>query len=190
VKRAQASYRAAYLFSKLKITLTSVTPTTTYTPTRLPDCNPPLFQIKTNRIRQQDIRDDDNKLIPPWEYKNLLRPGTLAIFNVSLECFNLSGQNGFRRVRTPLIKDPSQIDFFKKKYYQMNMIKGHVLHKSKEPVKDFPNATITNPNNKKPTTNSPSLAAFTQIMNKTTETPQVKMHTSKSTTAVTSTTKK
>ena len=75
----------------------------------------------------------------------------------------------------------------------MNMIKGHVLHKSKEPVEDFLKPTITNPNRQKPTTNSPSLAAFTQTGNekrKTTKTPQVEMHTSKSTTAVTSTTKK
>ena len=83
VKRAQASYRAAYLFSKLKITLTSVTPGTTYTPTHLPDCTPPLFQIKTNRIRQ-DIRDDDNKLIPPWEYKKLATSRNAC----DLQCFS------------------------------------------------------------------------------------------------------
>ena len=41
VKRAQASYRAAYLFSKLKITITLMTPGATYTPTCLPDCTPP-----------------------------------------------------------------------------------------------------------------------------------------------------
>jgi len=75
----------------------------------------------------------------------------------------------------------------------MNMIKGQVLHKSNEPIEDSPTLVMTNPNTPKPTTNSPSLTAFSQIANKkrkATETLQIEIHSSTPTLRVASSTKK
>ena len=53
----------------------------------LSDHTGPLFQHVKAKLVQRDLRDLNNKLIPPWEQCDKLRPGTLVLVKAGLVCW-------------------------------------------------------------------------------------------------------
>ncbi|KAJ6473623.1 hypothetical protein C8R47DRAFT_987327 [Mycena vitilis] len=93
-----------------------------YEPSLLPDYGGPYFNHTKAKLVQQDIRDVQNNLIPPWKIYDALRPGTLVLLLVSLHCFLMNDENG---------KEPKQ-----RKIYQVNAHSIRVLSESDEPVEE------------------------------------------------------
>ncbi|TFK65648.1 hypothetical protein BDN72DRAFT_860493 [Pluteus cervinus] len=52
----------------------------------LPDYDAKIFALDDSRVIQQDIRDTNDCLIPPWETQYSLQPGNLLILQVRLSC--------------------------------------------------------------------------------------------------------
>lgn len=70
-----------------------------YIPTLLDDhSGAPVFRQATAKLVQFDIRDTENELIPAWETRKRLVPGTLVLCNVSMHCYNLMFNKRGRRV--------------------------------------------------------------------------------------------
>jgi hypothetical protein len=59
-----------------------------YEPTVLPDYGGDLFQHVNAKLRQLDIRNVENVLIPPQEWYSSLRRGTLVMIRATLHAFN------------------------------------------------------------------------------------------------------
>ncbi|KAF8059268.1 hypothetical protein FPV67DRAFT_1426587 [Lyophyllum atratum] len=87
-----------------------------YDPSVLPDYGGPYFNLVTNKLKQQDIRDPDDQLIAPWDAYSALRPGTLIMAECTLHAFLLRDGSGERRI------------------YQINAESIRVLDYSKEPL--------------------------------------------------------
>ena len=51
---------------------------------RLADHRGPFFQQTKAKLVQQDIRDFDDNLVPPWQMHNKLQPGTLVLVRATL----------------------------------------------------------------------------------------------------------
>ena len=66
-----------------------------YSPDLLPDyhCGS-YFQLKNAKLVQQDIWDDDNKLISPWEMYDKLRVGTIVLIDSTLKCWHIPNAGG------------------------------------------------------------------------------------------------
>lgn len=59
-----------------------------YEPMELPDYGGDLFQHEKAKLRQLDIRNVDNDLIPPKDWYSELRRGTLVMVRATLHAFN------------------------------------------------------------------------------------------------------
>ncbi|KAJ6568173.1 hypothetical protein B0H10DRAFT_2238259 [Mycena sp. CBHHK59/15] len=66
-----------------------------YDPRVLEDYGGLMFQHVNAKLLQLDIRDADNKLIPPWKQYAALRPGTLVLALVTIHIFTFK-DNGSR----------------------------------------------------------------------------------------------
>ncbi|KAJ6461570.1 hypothetical protein C8R47DRAFT_1080539 [Mycena vitilis] len=93
-----------------------------YEPSLLPDYGGAYFNHTKAKLVQQDVRDVQNNLIPPWKIYEALRPGTLVLLLVSLHCFLMNDENS---------KEPRQ-----RKIYQVNAHSIRVLSESDEPVEE------------------------------------------------------
>ncbi|KAF7372693.1 ATP-dependent DNA helicase [Mycena venus] len=60
-----------------------------YEPTLLEDCGGDYFSHVRSKLVQLDVCDVDNKLVGPWRYYEVLRPGTLVLVYASLHVFNM-----------------------------------------------------------------------------------------------------
>jgi hypothetical protein len=67
----------------------------------LPDYGGDIFQHETSKLRQLDLRDLDNSLIPPQQWYSKFNKGALVLVNATLHTFNIDEQN--RRVRNSYI---------------------------------------------------------------------------------------
>ncbi|KAG1795860.1 hypothetical protein EV424DRAFT_1353357 [Suillus variegatus] len=67
---------------------TEITTNTFYDPTILPDYGGDLFQHVNAKLRQLDIRDVENQLIPPQNWYTSLKRGTLVMIRATLHAFN------------------------------------------------------------------------------------------------------
>ena len=56
-------------------------------PQLLPDYGGPCFNHQEARLKQLDIHDDRNRLIPPWKLYKVLKLDTLILADVSLHCY-------------------------------------------------------------------------------------------------------
>lgn len=59
-----------------------------YEPAVLPDYGGELFQHVNAKLRQLDIRNVENNLIPPQDWYSELRRGTLVMIRATLHTFN------------------------------------------------------------------------------------------------------
>jgi len=73
-----------------------------YDPTLLPDYMPHGFQLKQDKLVQNNIVDSEDKLVPCWDNLNRLRPRTLVICVVTLNVWNIAfgdrAKGNWRRV--------------------------------------------------------------------------------------------
>ncbi|KAJ6584272.1 hypothetical protein B0H10DRAFT_1832881, partial [Mycena sp. CBHHK59/15] len=71
-----------------------------YDPHLLSDYGGPFFAHVQNKLLQLDVRDalKSNKLIPPWDFYDRLKPGTLVLARVSLHIFNMESGERKRKV--------------------------------------------------------------------------------------------
>ena len=65
-----------------------------YSPDLLPDHRGSYFQRKNAKLVQQDIWDDDNNLITPWETYDKLRVGTIVVVDSTLICWHIPNADG------------------------------------------------------------------------------------------------
>lgn len=68
-----------------------------YEPSVLQDYGGSYFNHTKAKLVQLDVRDIKNELIPPWEFYEALRPGTLVLCLVSLHCFSMTDDGGKER---------------------------------------------------------------------------------------------
>jgi hypothetical protein len=72
-----------------------------YDPYVLDDHRGPYFAHVHAKVVQQDIRDVDGNLVPPWFMKDKLRAGTVVLIIVSLHCWMITDKgNRTKKVRT------------------------------------------------------------------------------------------
>ncbi|TFK58512.1 hypothetical protein BDN72DRAFT_865873, partial [Pluteus cervinus] len=64
-----------------------------YDPSVLPDYKGDLFKHRRAKLVQHDVRDEEGKLVPPWEIYSALRPGTVVLVMVTLHCYIMGGDN-------------------------------------------------------------------------------------------------
>ncbi|KAF9791305.1 hypothetical protein BJ322DRAFT_1171947 [Thelephora terrestris] len=64
-----------------------------YEPRLQPDYDPSIFDLKTDLLAQQEIYDIDSKLVPPWDVRSALRPGTLVAVEATLIVYNFCYEN-------------------------------------------------------------------------------------------------
>ena len=55
-----------------------------YDPHLLSDFEGPIFRLLNAKLMQREVIDCDDKLVPPWEMDDKLRPGTLDLMKVQL----------------------------------------------------------------------------------------------------------
>ncbi|KAJ7024242.1 hypothetical protein C8F04DRAFT_969285 [Mycena alexandri] len=91
-----------------------------YEPSVLQDYGGSYFNHTKAKLVQLDVRNIKNELIPPWEFYEALRPGTLVLWLVSLHCFSMTDDGGKERKE--------------RKVYQMNAHSIRVLSESDELV--------------------------------------------------------
>jgi len=72
-----------------------------YNPRLLPDYGGELFRHHDAKLMQHDVRGMDNKIIPPWEYYEELRPGTIVLCNVTMHMYQINNpkQKKIRKVK-------------------------------------------------------------------------------------------
>ncbi|KAL0062960.1 hypothetical protein AAF712_010181 [Marasmius tenuissimus] len=100
-----------------------------YAPNVYPDYGGPGFQQRIVKARQPDFRDAQNKLIPPWMYWSILRPGVLIMANVMVVVWVIPSKNKQGRDET-------------KKIYHAVIKSLRVLGESDVPVsRPLPNLT-------------------------------------------------
>lgn len=86
-----------------------------YDPHLLSDYGGNLFRHHAAKLIQHDMRNIDLHLIPPWEYYDKLRPGTMVLCNVTLHLYQMNITNAkgnqpkTRKVRT-YISIPSLVN--------------------------------------------------------------------------------
>ncbi|KAJ7467324.1 hypothetical protein B0H11DRAFT_2306801 [Mycena galericulata] len=67
-----------------------------YDPHVLEDYGGEYFQHVNAKLQQLDIRDADNKLIPPWKQYAALRPGSLVLVLVTIHIYTFKDQGSDR----------------------------------------------------------------------------------------------
>ena len=124
-----------------------------YKPSLLPDYSPNDFNLKNDKLVQQNIIGSDDKLIPCWDNFNRLRPGTLVLCIVSLRVWNIgigNRQEG-RFKRVSLTVSCSNLLLNTTQIYTLNAQSVRVLKDSSMP-------TIVPPAKKRIRALSPSTA--------------------------------
>ncbi|KAG1860012.1 hypothetical protein C8R48DRAFT_774706 [Suillus tomentosus] len=82
-----------------------------YEPTVLPDYGGDLFQHVNAKLRQLDIRNVENVLIPPQEWYSSLRRGTLVMIRATLHAFNWKERQIYQlNTHTIRVMDPSKLE--------------------------------------------------------------------------------
>jgi hypothetical protein len=93
--------------------------------------------LKKNKLRQADFRDNDGDLIPPWQYHDDLRPGTIVTIRGTLHCYNMSakdGQHHDKKVWSCFHTHATTTDEHHAQFYQINAKSLTVLLPSDFPV--------------------------------------------------------
>ncbi|KAF9642412.1 hypothetical protein BDM02DRAFT_3133104 [Thelephora ganbajun] len=62
-----------------------------YDPSLLPDFDPKLFGLVSTKLAQQEVFMKDSTLLPPWEMKDSLHPGTLVAVEAALIVYHFCG---------------------------------------------------------------------------------------------------
>ena len=62
-----------------------------YDPSLLPDFDPKLFGLVFTKLAQQEVFTKDGALVPPWEMKDSLCPGTLVVIKAALIVYHFCG---------------------------------------------------------------------------------------------------
>ncbi|KAJ7934654.1 hypothetical protein B0H13DRAFT_2484977 [Mycena leptocephala] len=91
-----------------------------YDPRVLEDYGGPYFQHINAKLVQLDIRDADNKLIPPWKQYSALRPGSFVLVLATIHIF--------------IFKDASNDRSRDRKFMQLSAHTIRVLDESEFPV--------------------------------------------------------
>ncbi|KAJ7825155.1 hypothetical protein B0H13DRAFT_2375083 [Mycena leptocephala] len=91
-----------------------------YDPRVLEDYGGPYFQHINAKLVQLDIRDADNKLIPPWKQYSALRPGSFVLVLATIHIF--------------IFKDASNDRSRDRKFMQLSAHTIRVLDESELPV--------------------------------------------------------
>ena len=65
----------------------SVSLNTLYDPHELPDYGGDLFKHEQSHLRQMDLRDENNNLVPPADWYTTFRPGTFVLVRATLHAF-------------------------------------------------------------------------------------------------------
>jgi len=58
-----------------------------YDPHLLPNYGGACFKHQKSKLKQLNVRDTSNDLVPPWELYTALKPGTLILADVTLHCY-------------------------------------------------------------------------------------------------------
>lgn len=69
-----------------------------YDPRLNKDFGGDFFNLVQNKLVQLDVVDTDGNLIPPWEFYDALKPGTLVLLCASLHCYVMRDKGGVRKV--------------------------------------------------------------------------------------------
>ncbi|KAG1741549.1 uncharacterized protein EDB91DRAFT_1131097 [Suillus paluster] len=89
----------------------AITTNTFYEPTVLPDYGGDLFQHVNAKLRQLDIRNVENILIPPQEWYINLKHGTLVMIRATLHAFNWKERRIYQlNAHTIRVMDPSKLE--------------------------------------------------------------------------------
>ncbi|KAJ2912288.1 hypothetical protein MD484_g8125, partial [Candolleomyces efflorescens] len=110
---------------------------TFYDPALLPDYGGPCFRLKKNKMVQADFRDSDGDLIPPWQYHDDLRPGTIVSIRGTLHCFVMPAKDGQvrdKKVYYYFATETLTSDEHVAQFYQINAKSLNVLLPSNIPV--------------------------------------------------------
>jgi hypothetical protein len=65
-----------------------------YDPGLLEDYGGAYFDHERAKLVQHDVRYKANQLIPPWEYYEALKPGTLVLILATLHCYIMQDDSG------------------------------------------------------------------------------------------------
>ncbi|KAH7931401.1 hypothetical protein BV22DRAFT_1053387 [Leucogyrophana mollusca] len=109
-----------------------------YNPSILPDYGGELFRHEKAMLRQLDMRDTDNNLVPPKDWYNTFTPGCLIMARVTLHAFSWES----RRV------------------YQLNAHSIRLLDKSIEPVEERLGGVVPNTSDATSSSNTAASAAM------------------------------
>ncbi|KAG1789894.1 uncharacterized protein HD556DRAFT_1243241 [Suillus plorans] len=89
----------------------SITTNDFYEPTALPDYGGELFQHVNAKLQQLDIRNVENKLIPPQNWYGELKRGTLVMIRATLHAFNWKERRVYQlNAHTIRILDESKLE--------------------------------------------------------------------------------
>lgn len=79
-----------------------------YDPRLLYDYGGPVFDHRLSKLKQRNIVDQTNTLVPPWDEYSELRPGTVVLMKISLHTYTITNDNGrLRKVRSPCRSRPT-----------------------------------------------------------------------------------
>ena len=65
-----------------------------YDPRLLPDYGGPVFNHHLAKLKQRNIVDASDNLIPPWDEYAALRPGTVVLMKVTLHTYSIDTDRG------------------------------------------------------------------------------------------------
>jgi hypothetical protein len=123
-----------------------------YDPNLLPDHRGKYFQHPNAKLVQQDMVDEEENLIVPWDMPKKLREGTVVLVEATLVCWHISDRK-VRLSRSCIFASNTQLTH----NIQVYQIQGHrlrVLAASDEDIETF---EIPNfPNSNIPTEQTPS----------------------------------
>ncbi|KIL57048.1 hypothetical protein M378DRAFT_181766 [Amanita muscaria Koide BX008] len=107
-----------------------------YDPRLLPDYGGNLFHHQAAKLVQHDVRDIDLRLIPPWNYYDKLRAGTMVLCDVTMHMYQMAIPNA--RADQPKVR----------KTFKLNAQSIRVVAKSNLPMEirrqpELPTAAFT-----------------------------------------------
>ena len=109
----------------------SVTTNDLYHPSVLPDYGGDLFKHVNAKLRQLDLRDINDDLIPPQEWYSQLRQGTFVMVRATLQAFNWDNRRVSQRIVSSVAHNPNY-----NKVYQLNAHTIRVLRDSDADVEE------------------------------------------------------
>ncbi|TFK58969.1 hypothetical protein BDN72DRAFT_865536 [Pluteus cervinus] len=72
----------------------------------LPDYDKKIFAVHTSKLIQQDIKDNQGKLVPPWQNKAFLHPGAMLIVEGTLSCQIIRTETSTVKIQLRNIESP------------------------------------------------------------------------------------